>query len=44
MVVMHKMCEMTGLLVEPEKDVGPATRITVLGLELDYEVLAASPE
>ncbi len=30
---------MAGLPVEPEKDEGPATKIGVLGLELDSDVL-----
>ena len=33
--IMKAVCEKTGLPVEPEKDEGPATRIAVLGIELD---------
>ena len=33
--IMHKVCEDTAMPVEPEKDEGPATTISFLGLELD---------
>ncbi len=33
--VMHAVCEEVGMPVEPEKDEGPATTITFLGLEID---------
>ena len=33
--VMHEICQEVGLPVEPDKDEGPATSITFLGLELD---------
>ena len=33
--VMHEICQEVGLLVELDKDKGPATSITFLGLELD---------
>ena len=39
MNVMHDTYEMAGLPVEPEKDEGPATKIGVLGLELDSDAL-----
>lgn len=32
---MKAVCEETGIPIEPEKDEGPATRIEVLGIELD---------
>ncbi len=32
---MHEICRQVGLPVEPDKDEGPATSITFLGLELD---------
>ena len=38
-VVMHETCEEVGLPAEPEKDEGPATMISILGMELDTEVL-----
>ena len=37
--IMHICCDDVGLPVEPEKDEGPATCITFLGLELDSEAL-----
>lgn len=33
--IMHGICEQLGMPVEPEKDEGPATVISFLGLELD---------
>lgn len=36
---MHTACERIGLLVEPEKDEGPATTISFLGIELDSMAL-----
>ncbi len=33
--IMKAVCEETGIPTEPEKDEGPATRIGVLGIELD---------
>ena len=33
--VMHAVCEKSGLPVEPDKDEGPATMNTFLGMELD---------
>lgn len=39
MGIMHEVCEEVGLPVEPEKDEGPATGITFLGVELDTEAL-----
>ena len=32
---MRETCEEVGLLTEPEKDEGPATSVSFLGLELD---------
>ena len=39
MALMHAACEEVGLPVEPEKDEGPATVITFLGIELDTNKL-----
>lgn len=33
--IMHDVCETLGLPVEPEKDEGPASTITFLGIEID---------
>lgn len=33
--IMHSNCEEVGLPSEPEKDVGPATTLTFLGMEID---------
>lgn len=33
--IMHKVCESTVMPVEPEKDEGPTTTISFLGVELD---------
>ena len=33
--VMHEVCTELGLPPEPEKDEGPATRLTFLGIEID---------
>jgi len=32
---MHTLCRQLGMPVEPKKDEGPATTISILGLELD---------
>ena len=40
--IMKEVCSETGLPVEPEKDEGPATRIGVLGIELDTEAMVVS--
>ena len=32
---MHSACDRVGLPVEPEKDKGPATTISFVGIELD---------
>ena len=37
--LMHAVCRQVGMPVEPEKDEGPATTITFLGLELDTVAL-----
>ena len=37
--VMHETCEEVGLPAEPEKDEGPATSISFLGIELDTVAL-----
>ena len=37
--IMKAVCLETGLPVEPEKDEGPATRIGVLGIELDTQAM-----
>lgn len=36
---MHEKCEEVGLPTEPEKDEGPATTISFLGIELDTVAL-----
>jgi len=35
MKIMSATCEEAGLPIEPAKTVGPATKITLLGMELD---------
>ena len=37
--IMHETCEEVGLPAEPEKDEGPATSISFLGIELDTVAL-----
>ena len=37
--IMHETCEEVGLPTEPEKDEGPATTISFLGIELDTVAL-----
>ena len=37
--IMHKTCKEVGLPTEPEKDDGPATSISFLGIELDTVAL-----
>ena len=38
-LIMHKACEEMGLPTEPDKDEGPATTISFLGMELDSMAL-----
>ena len=37
--MMHDLCGQLGMPVEPDKDEGPATSITFLGLELDSRAM-----
>ncbi len=37
--IMHEVCEKLGMPVEPDKDEGPATALSFLGLELDTVTL-----
>ena len=38
-MIMHSACERVGLPVEPEKDEGPATTLSFVGIELDSVAL-----
>ena len=41
--IMHAECQEVGLPIEPEKDEGPDTCISCLGLELDTIALEDTP-
>ena len=38
-LLMHSLCEQLGLPVEPEKDEGPTTTLSFLGIELDSNAM-----